>query len=401
MADLHALHARGERGPRRKEAAFWFELGKFADPQVLGRAPAASRWRRVPSRSAWRPACSIIKMSPDGSREVAGPPGRRTIDGKRPTAKVSRWSQPAWSGDDGEPDPNLRYEFLCVDGGVMNNEPLDLARRVLAGPLRPEPSRRRQGRQGRPSWSCHSPTPNPSTTAYDPDESILLGPLLDLQRAHRPGPVQALARWSWLDVLGRLQPIPDRAATRVPRNGKLRALHHRVRLAGRLRRLPLAEIPRARLPARPAQLPVVPRANFDAPPPRARSGTSCSTTGRPRRKRSTRSVRRAGPIPRTRLRSRNARCWPSCRSSPWSDRPPPTSPRSPGRPSPRPSSPVLSAQDPEPAEGRGLGAIPAVFQWVPDAQGVRGCLVDEARRPLQADLRDDPQGPDQVAGLMK
>ncbi len=26
------------------------------------------------------------------------------------------------------------YEFLCVDGGVMNNEPLDLARRILAGP---------------------------------------------------------------------------------------------------------------------------------------------------------------------------------------------------------------------------------------------------------------------------
>lgn len=26
------------------------------------------------------------------------------------------------------------YDFLCVDGGVMNNEPLDLARRVLTGP---------------------------------------------------------------------------------------------------------------------------------------------------------------------------------------------------------------------------------------------------------------------------
>ena len=26
------------------------------------------------------------------------------------------------------------YEFLCVDGGVMNNEPLDLARAILAGP---------------------------------------------------------------------------------------------------------------------------------------------------------------------------------------------------------------------------------------------------------------------------
>jgi hypothetical protein len=32
------------------------------------------------------------------------------------------------------------YEFLCVDGGVMNNEPLDLARRVLAGPQGAEPA---------------------------------------------------------------------------------------------------------------------------------------------------------------------------------------------------------------------------------------------------------------------
>ncbi len=32
-------------------------------------------------------------------------------------------------------DPNFRYEFLCVDGGVTNNEPLDLARNILEGPL--------------------------------------------------------------------------------------------------------------------------------------------------------------------------------------------------------------------------------------------------------------------------
>ncbi|HKI18717.1 MAG TPA: patatin-like phospholipase family protein, partial [Isosphaeraceae bacterium] len=32
-------------------------------------------------------------------------------------------------------DPNFQYEFLCVDGGTTNNEPLDLARIVLNGPL--------------------------------------------------------------------------------------------------------------------------------------------------------------------------------------------------------------------------------------------------------------------------
>jgi hypothetical protein len=32
------------------------------------------------------------------------------------------------------------YEFLCVDGGVMNNEPLDLARQILTGPGGTDPS---------------------------------------------------------------------------------------------------------------------------------------------------------------------------------------------------------------------------------------------------------------------
>lgn len=33
----------------------------------------------------------------------------------------------------GELEPGYAYRFLCVDGGVMNNEPLELARRLLAG----------------------------------------------------------------------------------------------------------------------------------------------------------------------------------------------------------------------------------------------------------------------------
>ena len=31
------------------------------------------------------------------------------------------------------PNPPPRYDFLCVDGGLMNNEPLELARQILAG----------------------------------------------------------------------------------------------------------------------------------------------------------------------------------------------------------------------------------------------------------------------------
>jgi hypothetical protein len=33
----------------------------------------------------------------------------------------------------GEPKKPFIYDFQCVDGGVMNNEPLELARRILAG----------------------------------------------------------------------------------------------------------------------------------------------------------------------------------------------------------------------------------------------------------------------------
>jgi hypothetical protein len=39
------------------------------------------------------------------------------------------FDRPAWP-EDGAPDP---YDYLCVDGGAMNNEPFELARTALAG----------------------------------------------------------------------------------------------------------------------------------------------------------------------------------------------------------------------------------------------------------------------------
>lgn len=52
-------------------------------------------------------------------------------DGRHPVAEpgsgVLSFDTPAWSPP---PDP---YRFLCVDGGVMNNEPFEIARRLLAG----------------------------------------------------------------------------------------------------------------------------------------------------------------------------------------------------------------------------------------------------------------------------
>src|SRR4051794_16150941 len=158
----------GASGPAAEEAAFWLEPYKFADPQGWG----------VLLQSALASGAFPVGLAPRllnrppaqyGSREWPVP-GPKTIDGKT----YCEWFeavQPAWSGDYGN-DPTSRYEFLCVDGGVMNNEPLDLARRVLAGPSGQSP---REGDKAVRAVLMVMPFPNaePFDTAYDPDESIL------------------------------------------------------------------------------------------------------------------------------------------------------------------------------------------------------------------------------------
>jgi hypothetical protein len=66
---------------------------------------------------------------------------------------------PAW---DPVPDP---YNFLCVDGGLMNNEPLELARRYLSGDA--------DLRNPRPGEEAHRAVimidPFPNLISFDPD----------------------------------------------------------------------------------------------------------------------------------------------------------------------------------------------------------------------------------------
>ena len=59
-------------------------------------------------------------------------------------------------------DPS--YEFLCVDGGVMNNEPLELVRRILAGSGGSNP---RKGSEADRAVLMIDPFPDPKS--YDPD----------------------------------------------------------------------------------------------------------------------------------------------------------------------------------------------------------------------------------------
>ncbi|WP_078119746.1 patatin-like phospholipase family protein [Thiosocius teredinicola] len=61
-------------------------------------------------------------------------------------------------------DSNFNYEFLCVDGGVMNNEPLELARRILSG------SSGRNAREGdRAEKAVVMIDPFPSEATFRPD----------------------------------------------------------------------------------------------------------------------------------------------------------------------------------------------------------------------------------------
>ena len=60
--------------------------------------------------------------------------------------------------------PEFRYDYLCVDGGVMDNEPLELARRLLAGS---DTYNARDG--GKASKAILLIDPFPSDTEFDPE----------------------------------------------------------------------------------------------------------------------------------------------------------------------------------------------------------------------------------------
>lgn len=73
---------------------------------------------------------------------------------------------PAW---DSPPHP---YEFLCVDGGLMNNEPLEAARQYLSGGANKKNPR--EGNKAHRAVVLIDPFPNEASysTDYVPDESV-------------------------------------------------------------------------------------------------------------------------------------------------------------------------------------------------------------------------------------
>ncbi len=61
-------------------------------------------------------------------------------------------------------ESDYQYNYQCVDGGVMNNEPLELARKILAGPLN---RNSRQGNLANKAVLLIDPFPSEST--FNPD----------------------------------------------------------------------------------------------------------------------------------------------------------------------------------------------------------------------------------------
>lgn len=81
-------------------------------PRVVNRPPADYRYRAAFTATGPLKKDAVLDPEPAWAAELA----------------------PAWP-----PPPSATYSALCVDGGAMNNEPLDLVRRALAGYRKPSP----------------------------------------------------------------------------------------------------------------------------------------------------------------------------------------------------------------------------------------------------------------------
>jgi hypothetical protein len=128
-------------------------------PQLLRRSPTQYNDRQwaIPMPCPADPTCTSEKWE-------AIPPYWPTID-----AEVARAAGAGTS---------FEYKFLCVDGGVMNNEPLDLARLILAGPDGVNP---REGDKATRAVIMVAPFPNADPFPVDyPGQTDLIGLLVSM-----------------------------------------------------------------------------------------------------------------------------------------------------------------------------------------------------------------------------
>ena len=131
MAHADNMHfILGRDAPPAAAGAFWLKPHDFSDPETWGVLQStALATGAFPVGLAPR----LLKRLPAqyASRTWAVP-GPYERDGVH-YCEYFKTIPPSWPLVD-EAGKDYEYQFLCVDGGVMNNEPLDLARRILAGP---------------------------------------------------------------------------------------------------------------------------------------------------------------------------------------------------------------------------------------------------------------------------
>ncbi len=217
---LHADYVRfrindtGGGGLPDRYTMSWADFGKPASPEkkILSRAALASG--AFPVGLAPRELEHVI---PGGgipgwysSREWPLP----TPESANPHQCVSYSPIPVkW----GKLEPEFRYAFQCVDGGVMNNEPLELARRVLAGP---QHRNARLGELANKAVLLIDPFPNnaPFEREYAPAPDLLQTALqlfgaLKEQARFKPDELMLAAKD---DVYSRFMIAPSRADATYP-----------------------------------------------------------------------------------------------------------------------------------------------------------------------------------------
>lgn len=153
---LHADHLHFVVGepPERPGEAIALDPSNLDDP----------RWQLL-RQAALASGAFPIGLAPRPLTRQAGDYARRRWP--IPNAEGERWCRlfqpipPYWDLEDDAP-----YDFLCVDGGLMNNEPLELARRTLAGADRSNP---RAAERATRAVLMIDPFPNvaPFTLEYD------------------------------------------------------------------------------------------------------------------------------------------------------------------------------------------------------------------------------------------
>lgn len=155
------------------DTALWLKPYDFANRDSWGTlGDAALATGAFPFGLAPRPLKRLARAYARREWRVAGEflDEKGTVHCERLRTIPPVWPQPI------RDDPSYMYEFLCVDGGVTNNEPLDLARRKLAGAAGSNP---REGHKAIRAAIMVDPFPN--VIAYDPHyvpESSLFGLVL-------------------------------------------------------------------------------------------------------------------------------------------------------------------------------------------------------------------------------